>query len=175
MSVNLSEIMNRKEQIHNIEVPIEFAEYVHSGITYPVKEKSAVRLELCSPDAKIVQIKANASMVLGALCDCCLKEVTLPFEISFEEEVDFTKSGEERAEELDETYYIAGYDLDVEQLIRQELMLEFPSKILCKEDCKGLCRICGADLNKGECGCDRTSLDPRMAAIQDIFNKFKEV
>ena len=45
----------------------------------------------------------------------------------------------------------------------------------CKEDCKGLCPVCGTNLNEKECGCDRTVADPRMAAIQDIFKNFKEV
>ncbi|HAJ39913.1 MAG TPA: DNA-binding protein, partial [Lachnospiraceae bacterium] len=44
-----------------------------------------------------------------------------------------------------------------------------------KEDCKGICSICGKNLNHGTCDCDHTDLDPRMAQIRDIFNKFKEV
>ena len=64
---------------------------------------------------------------------------------------------------------------DTNELAKSEILLHWPMKILCKDDCKGLCSKCGADLNYEECGCDRTVLDPRMAAIQDIFNKFKEV
>ena len=84
-------------------------------------------------------------------------------------------SDEERQEQMDEDNYIAGYELDVDALIADEIVLQWPMKVLCKEDCKGLCTVCGKNLNTGECGCDRTVLDPRMAAFLDIFEQFKEV
>ena len=59
--------------------------------------------------------------------------------------------------------------------VYNEILMRFPMKTLCREDCKGLCLKCGKNLNEGECGCDRASLDPRMSAIRDIFNNFKEV
>ena len=78
-------------------------------------------------------------------------------------------------QDIEDTDYIIGTSLDTNELAKSEILLHWPMKILCKDDCKGLCSKCGADLNYEECGCDRTVLDPRMAAIQDIFNKFKEV
>ena len=65
--------------------------------------------------------------------------------------------------------------LDLDILIFDEVVPKLPSRVLCKEDCKGLCPVCGTNLNEKECGCDRTVADPRMAAIQDIFKNFKEV
>ena len=70
---------------------------------------------------------------------------------------------------------IDGYNLDVDKLVFGEILLLIPGKTLCKEDCKGLCLRCGANLNEGECGCDRESLDPRMSVFKDILNNFKEV
>ena len=60
-------------------------------------------------------------------------------------------------------------------LIYDEILTGFPMKVLCREDCKGICRTCGINLNDKTCSCGRTDLDPRMAAIQDIFHQFKEV
>ena len=68
-----------------------------------------------------------------------------------------------------------GYDLDVDELVYSEILVNWPLRVLCKEDCKGICSICGKNLNHGTCDCDHTDLDPRMAQIRDIFNKFKEV
>lgn len=175
MLISLSEVMNRKEETVLTEVETEFSVFEMNGVTYPVQKKTPVRLTLKSPSAKRVVIQANAEYVLSASCDRCLKEVLLPFEIACEHEIDFSKSGKERAEELDETAYISGYDLDVDRLMFEELLIAFPVKVLCREDCKGICSVCGANLNEGECGCDRTVPDPRMAAIRDIFNNFKEV
>ena len=78
-------------------------------------------------------------------------------------------------EQLDENNYIAGYELDVDALIADEMVLQWPMKILCKEDCKGICKVCGTNLNKSTCDCDQTVPDPRMAVFSDIFNQFKEV
>ena len=67
------------------------------------------------------------------------------------------------------------YCLDVDRLIASELMVNLPMKVLCREDCKGICRKCGKNLNEGACGCDDSVPDPRMSVIQDIFKQFKEV
>ena len=63
----------------------------------------------------------------------------------------------------------------VNSLVYEEILLGFPMKVLCQEDCKGICKVCGANLNQGECGCVRTEPDPRMSVIRDIFNNVKEV
>ena len=60
-------------------------------------------------------------------------------------------------------------ELLIDRIIAEELLINWPDKVVCKEDCKGLCHVCGHNLNVSDCGCDRVVLDPRMAAIQDIF------
>ena len=85
------------------------------------------------------------------------------------------QSEEERARELNEQFYVSGYNLDVDRLVGNELTLNLPMKVLCREDCKGICNRCGTNLNYGTCDCDTRSLDPRMSVIQDIFKQLKEV
>ena len=67
------------------------------------------------------------------------------------------------------------HELDVDRLIYDEILVNWPTKVLCKDDCKGICPVCGQNLNQQDCGCDRQVIDPRMAKFQDIFNEFKEV
>ena len=90
-----------------------------------------------------------------------------------EEDVPEESVAEPEAKE--EKDYIDGYNLDVDKLVFGEILISMPGKTLCKEDCKGICLICGANLNKGECGCDRDILDPRMSVFKDILKNFKEV
>ena len=99
----------------------------------------------------------------------------MPFSLKVDKVIDLKKTDEDRINDLDETSYIDHSSLDVDRLVSDELLIHFPMKILCREDCKGICFKCGKDLNLGECGCDRESLDPRMSAIRDIFKNFKEV
>ena len=84
-------------------------------------------------------------------------------------------SEEEREEKEEDSSFVEGDALDVEELVRNELIVQWPIRVLCKDDCKGICSRCGANLNIQTCDCDTTGLDPRMAAIKDIFSKFKEV
>ena len=78
-------------------------------------------------------------------------------------------------EEDDDQNFMEGYQLDVETFVYNEILLNWPAKILCREECKGVCPVCGQNLNEKECGCDTFVPDPRMAAIKDIFNANKEV
>ena len=96
------------------------------------------------------------------------------------QENNFTEYKKKIKEKLDscinyQKNYIDGYNLDVDKLIYNEILIGWPMKILCREDCKGICNMCGQNLNKGTCDCEDTSLDPRMSVIRDVFKNFKEV
>lgn len=75
----------------------------------------------------------------------------------------------EFADEFDKSAAIDDW-IDVTELLRDELIAGQPMKNLCKADCKGLCPVCGANLNDGECGCDRFIIDPRLEALKAIRN-----
>ena len=76
---------------------------------------------------------------------------------------------------MDESSFIQNKELDTDKLLHNEVLINWPMRVLCKEDCKGICSRCGANLNQGSCVCDTADLDPRMAVISDIFKNFKEV
>mgnify|MGYP000796277080 FL=1 len=90
-------------------------------------------------------------------------------DLDFERNVDANASSEERIAQLDEQSYIDGYHLDVDGMVLDEMMTDIPDKVLCREDCKGVCPKCGVNLNHQTCNCDRTELDPRMSIIREIF------
>ena len=120
-------------------------------------------------DDSAVQLKGDY------YCDRCLDDVEVKVELEFEHKITTDTEAEDQSEELDENNYIDGYSLDVEQLVYNELLVGWPTKILCSEDCKGICNVCGQNLNKGTCNCEDTGLDPRMSVIRDVFKNFKEV
>jgi uncharacterized protein len=175
MLISLSEIMTTKDKVVQISAPIEMERFDYQGISYEFAQKNPVDLTITNLGNKTVMIKGSTNISLTLFCGRCLKEIIFPIDIDFEKEIDFTLSDEERVEGLDETNYIIGYNLDVEVLIYDEVLIEFPMQLLCSEDCKGLCPKCGANLNEETCDCDTTVYDPRMSVIQDIFKNFKEV
>ena len=99
----------------------------------------------------------------------CLEDVNtvIPFDIDEEVSVDADDNDEEQ-------YFIESHYVDTDKMLYTEILLSMPPKVLCKEDCKGICTVCGHNLNDGECGCDRFVPDPRMSAINDIFEQFSK-
>lgn len=87
-------------------------------------------------------------------CDRCLTQATANQIHEFAEEFD-------RSAAVDDL-------IDVTELLRDVLLAGQPMKNLCKADCKGLCPECGANLNEGECGCKRLTLNPKFAALEDF-------
>ena len=102
-------------------------------------------------------------------CDRCLEDVVIEVPVREEKVVDFNFLKTEENDDQDEFNFMDGCNLDVDMLAYGEISLAIPMKVLCKEDCKGICKRCGTNLNLGTCDCDATELDPRMAAILDIF------
>jgi len=63
-----------------------------------------------------------------------------------------------------------GDNVEVEEHIITAILLSLPMKVVCKDDCKGLCPKCGKDLNEGQCDCIIEDIDPRLATLKDLFD-----
>lgn len=175
MEISLSEIMTVPDKVAVMDVPLECSEIVFQGERYDFIDKPPVHLVITNQNKRRVLIEGNAEYTLSIPCSRCLESVPTVVPVEIHVSLDFNENSGEEADEFDEEGYLNGYNLNVDLLVVDEILLAFPDKVLCSEDCKGLCMKCGQNLNQGECGCDRESLDPRMAAIQDIFKNFKEV
>lgn len=121
-------------------------------------------------------------------CDRCLEkfreELCVPFEAEYfrlmpegakssgrhDEEHDGLRQ-EEEAFLADAGRLFRGEDLELTDMVREELSLSLPMQNLCRETCAGLCPVCGTNLNETKCACERDSLDPRLAALQDWLNR----
>ena len=143
--------------------------------SFPVLAKEPVELTITNTGDKVLELKGIGSVTVGIPCDRCLEQVAVKIPYEIEQKLDMKKSDTERVQDLDENDYLTGMDLDVDRLVYLEVLMSWPLKVLCREDCKGICSRCGKNLNKGSCGCAEEPKDPRMAAISDIFSKFEEV
>ncbi|MCS7233086.1 MAG: DUF177 domain-containing protein [Synergistetes bacterium] len=117
----------------------------------------------------------EATTTLKLHCSRCLELFSFPVKVEFEVEYrrgeeQFTSSKERSLNEDDfRISYFAGENIDIEGDIRQFIILSIPMKPLCKEDCKGLCPVCGKNLNEGDCGCERDVEDPRWSALKGLM------
>ena len=107
-------------------------------------------------------------------CDRCLKPVELPVSADFELEyitgADY-ESTSAVAELTEAELSVAVFDgeaIDVDEIVKEQILLAVPTRMLCREDCKGICPECGKDLNTGECQCVKDDIDPRWAALKNL-------
>ena len=173
MTIDVSTIVKSVNMIKTETVELEFDSFESKMGTFTILKKSPVTLEISNQESKRLLISGTVDIEVEIPCDRCLEDV--PTNIHFNIDKTLTIGESIVDEEMEETDYLIGFELDVEKLVYAEILVNWPMKVLCKDDCEGICRVCGMNLNKGTCNCERSELDPRMAAIQDIFNKFKEV
>ncbi len=175
MLINLSELFSRDGKEKTYKLDIEMKEFEAPDGVYELVSKEPVELRIRNLGERKLFMEGKAKLTLSIPCGRCLEPVICPFELDIDQELDMNQTEEDRLEGLDEQPYISGYNLDVDQLLSNELLLNLPMKVLCSEDCQGICNRCGANLNHGSCSCDQSSPDPRMSVIQDLFQQFKEV
>lgn len=174
MIIDISKVVKSINKEVSEEVSIELASFDSRLGEFPILQKSPVMLTITNQENKTLFIRGSVDVTLSIPCGRCLEEVPTQICFDIDKKLDINESIL-MDDEMEENDYLIGFELDVDKLVYAEILVNWPMKVLCKEDCEGICKVCGANLNKGDCGCQRTELDPRMAAIQDIFSKFKEV
>ena len=175
MRVNLVNVLSQEGRTEQLDVELTMESFDSGLEQFAIAASTPIHLQLTHTRKQVLQIAAAGEVSVWIPCGRCLEPVKVEFPLCAEREVDMKKTEEERAEELDEISYIQDKELDVDQLVHNEILIHWPMRVLCKEDCKGICSHCGTNLNRETCNCDTTEADPSMAVIRDIFSKFKEV
>ncbi len=138
-----------------------------------VEFTSDAHISGCITDsAGYMRLKLSASLPYRGECARCLDAVEDVFEADFERTVvtPGMLSQEQLDDNVDEYVTVKGGKLDVDEELTETLILEFPTKLLCSEDCEGLCGICGKPKRLG-CGCVEKYVDPRLAVLAQLLDK----
>lgn len=175
MQIHLSDVTSIEGKTIQVSTGLELDKIDFQLGQFPVLKKSPVELTITNTGNKVLELTGSACVSVGIPCDRCLEQVEVEIPCQIQRKLDMKLTEEERVNDLDESNYLTGMDLDVDRLVYLEVLMSWPLKVLCREDCKGICSQCGKNLNDGPCGCAEEPKDPRMAAISDIFSKFKEV
>lgn len=175
MFLNLSEVLQKENKVFSTQADAELEEVQIAGERYPVVSHSPVSFTFTNLEKGKLRLEGHAEYEFRIACARCLKPVATKLSLSFERELYAPDRLSEIPEESLDQDFLHDYQMDVEELLDNEIVINWPMKVLCRSDCKGICRQCGMDLNTGTCDCDTFVPDPRMAVIKDIFNANKEV
>lgn len=126
------------------------------------------------PSKEKVIVRGKVETVLKTPCSRCLEDFDLGIAenvmVVFSPRDDSETKEELEADELSQELF-SGEVIDLWPTIEEHLMLGLPIKPLCGEDCKGLCSICGRNLNTGQCQCRKTTSHPGFAALEQLKDK----
>ena len=137
------------------------------GVSYPVSEP--VKAEgMVRNTAGVLVMTGEITTCIHGTCDRCAtafdREINLPINVVLVTEM----ANEENEDEW--VFPLEGDSADLDDIVRTVFVLNLDSKLLCKEDCQGLCCRCGKNLNDGPCNCQK-ELDPRFAALKQLLEK----
>ena len=137
------------------------------GVSYPVSEP--VKAEgVVRNTAGVLVMTGEITTCIHGTCDRCAssfdRDVNIPINVVLVTEM----ANEENEDEW--VFRLEGASADLDDIVRTVFVLNLDSKLLCKEDCKGLCHQCGKNLNEGPCNCQK-ELDPRFAALKQLLDK----
>lgn len=114
--------------------------------------------------AGVVRLEAEASFDFEAACDRCAADVKKHFEVPLEHCLVTTLNNEEDPFDY---ILVENMQLNIERLTLEDIYLYLPAKFLCRDDCRGMCSRCGANLNETSCNCKK-EIDPRLEALLDF-------
>jgi uncharacterized protein len=156
----------------------EFAHVYQPDELNPIDE----RVLLTAPAAVSgrVRVASNEVFINGHIdaraqveCDRCLQPIELPvntdFALDYISGTDYESSAAAELTEADMSLSVFDSPaIDVDEIVKEQILLTVPTRALCREDCKGICPECGIDRNTGECSCVTDNIDPRWAALKNL-------
>ena len=163
MIIDMSPILSGEKNIIDIDYVLEFDEGFY-GLKF---DKPTHVVGFVKDMAGYIRLELKATIEYTAECSRCLTPIKKYHELDFVRTVAERLSCEN--DDSDDYVLIEDGKLDVDLPLMEEVILDFPTKHLCSDDCKGLCPKCGVNLNEVQCDCPTKEIDPRLAVLKDLF------
>ena len=127
-------------------------------------------------DKQAFRLAGRAQTTLELKCSRCLEPYTAPVDQEFDLRYQpHTVNGGEGEREIEEddltTAFYENEEIDLGAIMHEQFVLSLPMKPLCSDACRGLCPVCGTNLNKSACDCKPVWDDPRLAALRELRSK----
>jgi len=169
MRLDLSRIRTPHERFEKVYPPEAFAPDPES---FRVVAPVSLAFDIFKDNDQF-RLAGHTRTTLELPCSRCLEPLTipvdLPFDLRYQPHTANAGEGEREIEEDDlSTAFYENDEIDLEQLMREQFYLALPMKPLCSDTCRGLCPVCGTNLNRGTCECKRGWDDPRLAPLRQL-------
>lgn len=168
MKINFSDLLSKKIRRKKVEQVFNLDEFTFENEKMRFLAPVNVNGEI-SCDKDIVTLNLHIETQLELKCSRCLENFS--HNVSFDMEEKFTNNKINESDEEDEITFVNSDILDIAEIVENNIISTLPIKRLCKEECKGLCHVCGANLNLSKCECIKDNIDERFAALKDFFTK----
>jgi len=125
----------------------------------------------------MIEMEGQAETTIRLCCSRCLKEYETPlatrFALTYTQELPeiegaYSEEGAELTDSVAGLIPFHGDEIDLRKAIQEQVVIAFPMRPLCNETCKGLCPRFGADLNAGDCNCEKASRDTKFAVLNNL-------
>jgi uncharacterized protein len=169
MLLDLNKIHGPRERYEKVYPPEAFPS---EGETFRVVAPVSLAFDIVKDKAHF-QLIGTVKTTLELPCSRCVEPFLWPienaFDLRYQPHAVNTGEGEREIEEDDlTTAFYENEQIDLRELMREQFYLTLPMKPLCRDDCKGLCAMCGTNLNRGTCDCKREWEDPRLAVLKTL-------
>ncbi|MBP7059502.1 MAG: DUF177 domain-containing protein [Lachnospiraceae bacterium] len=175
MIIDLKDLLKNIDKKSLIAASVDFDEVDNGASSFKVIMPDVIDVTIINNGGRRLGISLNATANVIIPCDRCLSPVENIIDISVNEEYRISDGELIFEADDDEITFIENNLLDVDKLLCEWILLSWPTKVLCRDDCKGICPVCGQNLNERDCGCDREVPDPRSQMFRDLLENFKEV
>ena len=166
MLLNLRDVLASENLCVSFDYTMDLREEEFYG-EHPFQQPIHVQGKL-ENKADVFYLRAQVVAPVDTHCARC----GVPVQVQKELEIDLVIASSLSNEEgSDDIYVVEGETFDLDEIIREELILNMDMTVLCSEDCKGLCPRCGKNLNEGDCGCHSTEVDPRLAKLTQLLKE----
>lgn len=116
-----------------------------------------------------ISVKGKMSCVINCYCSRCLEPVRITLDPAINLLLSPGKSDKDHESDIDfENYEFGVEEIDISSYLKERIAISIPVKIVCRNDCKGLCSKCGTNLNYENCNCEREWVDPRFAKLKNL-------
>lgn len=162
MFIELEPIFNNVGEQKNFKFDIDLSGEEFDGI-FPFKTPVMVA-GVVKNASGIVTLEYDVDFSYDGFCDRCAERLEKSFHYSFSHTLVLSLNNEES----DDLMLVEDLHFEVDPLAIEDIFLSLPTKILCSDDCAGICPQCGKNLNKGTCDCKK-QIDPRLAVLQQLL------